>query len=201
MDKTTCAKYLFCLSLMEEATQLWHLVSICSTISHTPCGHDVCFCCYMVQIITEDWDKRFSVFQTETSSNSDHPLMTNLSLIVGWFFFLLILCVLQFLSFGVPFIYTVIFSGERDLLLHLILRWNSAKVNEISTALIVILTVEVNWTSEKLDLDDVSNWNIVSRFSCLILKMRSYTTVLICHKGNKPLFVKANSSLQRYHSC
>lgn len=154
---------------MKEATQLRDLVSICTTISHTPCGHDVCFNCYILQIITEDWNKRFSVFQTETSSSSDHPLRTNLSLIV---LFLFILSLLHFLSFGVSFIYTVTFSGERDLLLHLMLRLNSAKVNKISTALIAILTVEVNWTSEKLQLDD---------------ELKYYFKVFISHVVNEKL--------------
>lgn len=80
--------------------------------------------------------------------------MTNLSLIV---FFSFNTVFLQFLSFSVPFIFTVTFSGERDLLLHLMLRLISAKVNEISTVLIAILTVEVNLTSEKLELDDADN--------------------------------------------
>lgn len=64
---------------------------------------------------------------------------------------------MQFLSFGFPFIYSVLFSGERDLLLCLMLRLNSAEVNEVSTALTAVLTVEVNWTSEKLELDDACN--------------------------------------------
>lgn len=62
--------------------KLWDLGSFSVNISYTPCGCDVCFYCYKFQIITEDRHKSFSVFQIETSSSSDCPLMTKLSLIV-----------------------------------------------------------------------------------------------------------------------
>lgn len=54
--------------------QLEDLGSICASISHTPF--------YKFQIITEDWNKRFSVSQRQTSGSPGHSVMTKLSLIV-----------------------------------------------------------------------------------------------------------------------
>lgn len=53
--------------------------------------------------------------------------------------------------------YTVTFSGERDLLLYLMLRLNSAEVSKVSTALTAILSVEIDGTSEKFNLEDACN--------------------------------------------
>lgn len=57
---------------------------------------------------------------------------------------------------------TITFSGERDLLLYLLLRLNSTEVSEVSAALTAIPPVEISATSERLDLDDTCNWNIMA---------------------------------------